>query len=170
MSEVPQTPPPPSGTGGSSSSGGVNADQMKAAVRSAHPYDLGIMAAGALTFLLSLIPTYYTANAPGFSDNYNAWHGFWGWFATILALAAAAILAATLLARLSLPFPVRLTVLGLFALALVFTIVAGLTWAGTDTGGEDPGKYAGHGFIYWLSLIVILAGLALSFLRKDARD
>ncbi|MGI8701587.1 MAG: hypothetical protein ACR2JU_10350 [Nocardioidaceae bacterium] len=156
MSEIPQTPPPPSGNGGSSSSGGVNADQMKAAVRSAHPYDLGIIAAGVLTFLLSLIPTYYTLDVGGLGDNYNAWHGFWGWFATILALAAAAILAATLLARMSLPFPVRLTVLGLFALALICTIIAGLT--------------RGHGLIYWLSLIVLLAGLALSFLRKDARD
>lgn len=183
MSETPQTPPPseppPPGSGGATptgrSSGGYNADQMKAQVQSTNPYDLGIIAAGVLTFILSLIPSYYTASAGGLGDNFNAWHGFWGWFGVLLALIGALLLAARLFGNVTLPIPLRLTVLGLFAAALLFTIIAGLTWAGVDTGaaeaaGVDVGKFTGHGFIYWLCLILIAAGTALSFLRKDATD
>lgn len=179
MSETPQTPPPseppPPGSGGASSptgrsAGGYNADQMKAQVQSTNPYDLGIIAAGVLTFILSLIPSYYTLDAGEISDNLNAWHGFWGWFAAVLALAGAGLLAARLFGNVTLPIPLRLTVLGLFAAALVFTIIAGLTWAGHDTGGADVGDFTGHGIMYWLCLILIAAGTALSFLRKDATD
>jgi hypothetical protein len=192
MTETPQTPPPPEppppgsggatgqpasnyepaqGTGGGATgrpAGGYNADQMKAAVQSSNPYDLGIMGIGLLVFLLSLFPTYYTYDIGGFSGSFNAWHGFFGWFAAVLALAGAAILAAHLLAKVVMPFPVRLTVLGIFAVALICVIIAGLTWAGRDTGGVDVGKYTAHGFTYWVSLILIAGGTALSFLRKDA--
>lgn len=172
MSETPQTPPPsesnPPSTGQPAIS--FNSDQMKAAVQGTHMYDLGIIGAGVLAFLFSLIPSYYTAHVGPFHDSFNAWHGFWGWFAAILALAGSGILAARLFARVTLPFPVRLTVLGLYAASLICTIIAGLTWAGADTGGVDIGKYTGHGFMYWLSLIVIVAGLALAFMRKDTAE
>jgi hypothetical protein len=173
MSETPQTPPPsepppPSGSGRPASS--MNADQMKAAVQGANQYDLGIIAAGVLVFLLSLFPGYYTFDVGAVDGSYNAWHGFFGWFAAVLALAGAGLLAARLFANVSLPFPTRLTVLGLFGAALLFVIIAGLTWAGQDTGGVDIGKYTGHGFTYWLSLILIIAGGALAFMRKDAND
>ncbi|MDX6296546.1 MAG: hypothetical protein QOI51_403 [Nocardioidaceae bacterium] len=180
MSETPQTPPPPEppppGSGGATggptgrSAGGYSSDQMKAAVQGTDRYDLGIIGAGERAFRLSLIPGYYTASVPGFSDNFNAWHGFFGWFAALLALVGAGLLAARLFANVTLPVPLRLTVLGLFGAAFVFTIIAGLTWAGLDTHGVDVGKYTGHGVIYWLSLIVILAGGALAFLRKDVPD
>jgi hypothetical protein len=145
-----------------------NSDQMRAAVQGSHHYDLGIMAAGVLAFLFSLIPSYYTAHSGPFSDSFNAWHGFWGWFAALLALVGAAILAVRMLGKMAMPFPVRWTVLGLFVASLICTIIAGLTWAGIDTHGIDVGKYTGHGVMYWLSLIVIAAGTALAFLRKDA--
>jgi hypothetical protein len=176
MSETPQTPPPteppPPGSGGATGrpSGGYNADQMKAQIQSTNPYDLGIIGAGALTFILSLIPSYYTANSGPFSDNFNAWHGFWGWFAVLLAVVGAGLLAARIFAGVTLPVPLRLIVLGLFGAALLFTIIAGLTWAGLDTHGVDVGKYTGHGVIYWLCLLLIAAGTALAFLRKDATD
>jgi hypothetical protein len=185
MSETPQTPPPmeppPTGSGGATgasgpttpagrSSGGYNADEMKAKVQGTNQYDLGIIGAGLLAFILSLIPSYYTANSGPFSDSFNAWHGFWGWFAVVLALVGAGLLAARLFGNVTLPIPLRLTVLGLFAAAFLLTIIAGLTWAGLDTHGVDVGKYTGHGVIYWLCLIVIAAGTALAFLRKDATD
>ncbi len=168
MSEVPQTPPPPSGTGGSSSSGGVNADQMKAAVRSAHPYDLGIIAAGVLAFLFSLF-SYYTYSAGIGSASTSAWHGFFGWFAALVALAVAVLLALHLMGIRPLDASLtRLVALAGFALATLCVILALFVVPGGDLGGIGIDK--GHGIGYWLSLIAILVGLALSFLRKDARD
>jgi hypothetical protein len=171
MTETPQTPPPaepPPPAASRRPAVNVNADQMRAAVKTTHQYDLGIIAAGVLAFLFSLIPSYYTAHAGPFHDSFNAWHGFWGWFAAVLALAGAAVLAARLIAGVAMPFPVRWTVLGLFGVSLLCTIIAGLTWAGADTGGADVGDFTGHGVMYWLSLIVIVGGLALSAMRKDA--
>lgn len=168
MSEVPQTPPPPSGTGGSSSSGGVNADQMKAAVRSAHPYDLGIIAAGVLAFLFSLF-SYYTYSKAIGSGSTSAWHGFFGWFAALVALAVAVLLALHLMGIRPLDASLtRLVALAGFALATLCVILALFVVPGGDLGGIGIDK--GHGIGYWLSLITILVGLALSFLRKDARD
>jgi len=141
---------------------------MKAAVQNTHQYDLGIIVLGLLAFIFSLIPSYYTADVPGLlSDNLNAWHGFWGWFGAVLALAGAALLAAEVLMNMAMPMPTRLVVLVLFGLGLLCTIIAGLTWAGYDTHGVDVGKYTGHGFSYWACLILILAGTVLAFLRTE---
>jgi hypothetical protein len=184
MSETPQTPPPveppPSGSGGTSgrAAGGYNADQMKSAVQGANPYDLGIIAAGVLAFIFSLF-AYYTisVNVSGLgagSDSASAWHGFFGWFAALLAVAASAVLAATLFAKVKLPFPVRLSVLIAYGVALLCVILALFIIPGkVDCNGisqcEDAYDY-GHGVGYWISLIVILVGTVLAFLRKDAEE
>jgi hypothetical protein len=101
------------------------------------------------------------------SATFSAWHGFFGWFAAFVAFAAAVLLAASLVAKLTLPVPIRLVVLGGFALALLcallaFVIVPGNT-GGADGFGVKVSK--GHGFSYWLSLLVLLAGTGLSFVR-----
>lgn len=177
MSETPQTPPPseppPSGSGGGTgrAAGGYNADQMKAQVQSANPYDLGIIAAGVLAFIFSLF-AYYTASVSisgvgSSSVSESAWNGFFGWFAAVVALAASAALAAALFAKVRLPFPLRLAVLVAYGVATLCVLLALLIIPGkVDTPGVD----FGHGFGYWVSLIVIVAGLVLSFLRKDATD
>jgi hypothetical protein len=177
MSETPQTPPPmeppPTGSGGATNrpGGGYNADQMKASVQAANPYDLGIIATGILAFIFSLF-SYYTVSysAAGFggvSGSESAWHGFFGWFAALLALAASAVLAAALFARVRMPFPVRLAVLVAYAVAALCVIIALFVIPGkVDAAGIDWG----HGIGYWLSLIVILVGTALAFMRKDAVD
>jgi len=175
MSEVPQTPPPPPGSGGSSSSGGMNADQMKAAVQSAHPYDLGIIAAGVLAFLFSLF-SYYSVSAVGVSRTYSAWHGFFGWFAALVALAVAVLLALHLMGIRPLDAAMtRLVALAGFGLATLCTLLALFVVPSGpyDCQGVSACEDAvnrGHGFSYWISLLLILAGLALSFLRKDATD
>lgn len=172
MSETPQTPPPsepppPGSGGGSRSAGNYNADQMKSALQGANPFDLGVMGAGVLAFIGSLLP-YYTVHIAGLGGgSATAWHGFFGWFAALLALAGAGILAAWVFAKVSFPFPIRLTVLGIFGVSLICVIIAGLTWPGAPSGSGD---LTGHGFGYWLSLVVIIAGGVLAFMRKDATD
>lgn len=125
-------------------------------------YDLAIIACGVLAFIGSLLP-FYTVHHFG---SETAWHGFWGWFACLLALAAAALLVLPYLG-VRLAIPVRLVTLVMFVVALICDIIAGLTWPGAPSGSGD---LTGHGFGYWLSLIVIIIGTALAFLRKDATD
>ncbi len=185
MSETPQTPPPseppPAGSGGATgasgptgptgrSAGGYNANEMRSAVQGTNPYDLGIIAAGILAFIFSLFSYYkvtYSAGGFGASGSESAWHGFFGWFAALLALAASAALAARLFARVTLPFPLRLAVLVAYAVAAVCVILALFIIPGKVSA---PGIDWGHGIGYWISLIVILAGTVLAFLRKDATD
>jgi hypothetical protein len=140
------------------------------------PYDWGILAAGFLALVFSWF-SYYTVKVSFLglsrSDSEGAWHGFFGWFAALLALAAAALLAIHLFAPSArLPFPLRLTIFGGFALALVFLIIAAFVTPGAASaselsaaaGGRVSVDY-GRGVGFYLSLIVILAGGVLSFLR-----
>ncbi|MBA3233609.1 MAG: hypothetical protein H0T17_06650 [Propionibacteriales bacterium] len=162
---------------------------MKSTLQNAHKYDLGIIAAGLLAFLFSLFP-YYKASVQANGDpsglgmavdgdigTWNAWHGFFGWFAALAALAAAGVMIARLLGVGLDASMTRLIALAGFAVA---TVCALLTFVvnplpGTE-GKQDLGagvsfEYAkGHAWGFWLSLLVILAGLALSVMRKEAKD
>ncbi|MEJ7689805.1 MAG: CRISPR-associated protein Cas5 [Nocardioidaceae bacterium] len=173
----PAQPTPSSGQPTPRGSGGMSGDQMKATMQNAHKYDLGIIGAGVLAFIFSLLP-YYTVSVDGgpllnVSESGTAWHGFFGWFATLLALAAAVVLVLHLLG-VTLPVPTRMTVLGMFAAALLCTIVAFFVFPGApDCQGFKACEDAvnlGRGIGYWLSLLAIIGGLALSVMRKDARD
>jgi hypothetical protein len=125
------------------------------------PYDWGILAAGFLAFIFSLF-SYYTASFAGISASESAWHGFFGWFAALLALLSAGLLAVQIFAPATkLPVPVRLTVLVGFAVAALCVILAGLIDAESLPSQVSSGRGAG----YYLSLIVILAGGVVSFLR-----
>jgi hypothetical protein len=125
------------------------------------PYDWGILAAGFLAFIFSLF-SYYTASFAGISASESAWHGFFGWFAALVALLSAGLLAVQIFAPATkLPVPVRLTVLIGFAVAALCVILAGLIDAESLPSQISSGRGAG----YYLSLIVILAGGVLSFLR-----
>ena len=83
----PTPDPTPSGT---TSSGAITSGQAVDTLKGAHRLDLGVIGAGVLVFLGSLLP-YYTVSVDGFgasaSSSVNAWHGFFGWFAAVLALA-----------------------------------------------------------------------------------
>jgi hypothetical protein len=136
--------------------------------------DWGIIAAGLLAMLFSFFGYYkYTVKIDGFgssSATFSAWHGFFGWFGALVAFAAAAVLAANLIAKISLPFPVRLAVLGGFALALLCAILALFVVPGNTSGVNGLGVHLdkGHGFSYWISLVVLLAGTGLAFVRFTA--
>ncbi|WP_375481023.1 hypothetical protein [uncultured Jatrophihabitans sp.] len=150
-----------------------------------NPLDWGILGAGVLAFILSFIDFYDGADVSyrGRSttvdtDGASAWHdvvggGFFGWFAMVFAIAGAVLVALALFRpQVKLPVPARLAGLGLFALALLFEIIAIFVTPGADAyGGDVPGGYSvdtNHGFGFWASLIVIIAGLALSLMRFQA--
>jgi len=125
------------------------------------PMDWGILAAGLLAFIFSFV-TYYSYSFGPLSRDFNAWDGFFGWFSTLLALFSAALLAVHLFApQVQLP-TVRSVVLTGFALAALSVIIAGFVDSRDISG---TGIHSSRGAGYYLSLIVILAGTALSYLR-----
>ena len=154
------------------SSGGTHLDgaQAKAAFSGAHKFDLGIIAAGIVTFFASMLPYYtYSVSAGGFSSSasVSGWHGFFGWFGALLALVGAGLVVAKILG-VSLPVPVAIAVLGCFGLALVCTILALFVFPGGSCPDLNVGGFScdtGHGFGYWLALLATLAGTGLAFLR-----
>lgn len=152
---------------------------MKSAVRGANIFDLGIIGAGILTFLFSFLP-YYTVHISMFgqsvSESANAWHGFFGWFGALLALAGAAVIALPLMG-ITPRVPPRIGSVVLFGLSLLCVIIAGLTWpaaseaqGAAESAGIDMGDLTGHGVGYWLSLIVLIIAAALALLRKDSKS
>lgn len=128
------------------------------------PMDWGILGAGVLAFIFSFV-SYYSYSVSGYSGSasLNAWHGFFGWFAMLLALIGSAAVALELFApQVRLPFPNRLIGLAAYALAVICVILALFVVPDPyGVGGLDKG----HGVGYWISLIVIIAGAVLSFLR-----
>jgi hypothetical protein len=182
---APQAAPsaPAAGTGRPASS--MTGDQVKTAFQNANRLDLGIMAAGLLAFIFSLFPYYsYSSNlsnvtgagALGIFDtsfHRSAWHGFFGWFGVLLALAGAVLVLLPLLG-VRLGLPTRTAALGLFAAATLSTLLALLIIPGkADCQGVkacDQAVSYGHGFGFWLTLLAIIAGLVLCVMRKDAVD
>lgn len=171
MSDSAPPPSQPSGPTGSSRPGGGSP------LAGANQLDLAQIGAALLMFIASLLPFYnYSVDGgegiPGFDESVsvNAWHGFFGWFAVLLALGAAGVLVAALFAKVAIP-SMRLMVLGLFAAAAIFMLLALLV----VPGGGDSEAFgisidSGHGFGYWLALLLSLGAAALAFMRKDATD
>ncbi|MGH8961539.1 MAG: hypothetical protein ACRDWT_10065 [Jatrophihabitantaceae bacterium] len=135
--------------------------------KSVNQLDWGILGAGVLAFIFSFVSYYtVTVSGGGFSatGSENAWHGFFGWFAMFCALAGSALVAMVLFApQVKLPVPARLAGLGLYTVATLCVILALFVFPGGSYSG--PGIDEGHGFGYWISLIVIIAGLVLSLMR-----
>ena len=164
-------------TASTSSTSSFDASAATATLKSAHPLDLGSIGAGLVVFIASLLP-YYTVSVEvmdiSSGASANAWHGFFGWFGALLALAATGILVARLLGVLpALPVPVRTAVLGLFAVATLCTLLALFVTPGGDCddsimAGACDMIDQGHGVGYWLALLATIAGTALAALRRSA--
>ena len=155
-----------------------SSQQTRPSLAEAHRFDLGIAGAGLLAFIGSFLP-YYTVSVDmmGFSASVsaNAWHGFFGWFGALLALAGAALLVVRLLGvALPLPVPVRTAVLALFGLAAVCTLLALVVTPGGDCDDIAFLDTAcdmidqGHGVGYWLALLATVGGTALAAVRRSA--
>jgi hypothetical protein len=160
-------PPPPPGQYGAPPGGGNLGGRPGFDPKNVNQLDWGILGAGLLAFIFSFI-SYYTVSVGGFSDSASAWHGFFGWFGTVLAVLGALAVAMELFApQVKLQWPNRMVATILFALATLSTIIALFTNAyDTDGAGALGIKVdSGHGFGYWASLIVIIAGTVLSLMR-----
>ncbi len=169
----PAAPAAPAAPAGSASSGSqYDFDQAKQTLQGAHKFDLGIMGAGVVAFIASLLP-FYTISVSagplgGGSDSVNAWHGFFGWFAVLVALAASVVVALALLNVVKLPMPVHQIAAGGFVLALI-CLILGL-FVDPNGGCGGAGAFGikcdiGRGVGYWLALLAVLAGTGLSVLR-----
>ena len=182
----PQGPPPqgpPPGQWGPPPGGGQGSGAFDP--KSVNPLDWGSIAAGVLAFIFSFV-SYYTASVdvsgtcpPGTQSaventdypSASAWHGFFGWFGTLLAVVGAVLIAMALFApHVKLPIPTRLAALGAFAVATLSTLLAlfitpGQDGASASFGGCKVEASVGHGVGYWVSLIVIIAGLVVTLMR-----
>jgi hypothetical protein len=146
-------------------------------VSRSHPFDLAIMACGAVAFLASFLP-YYTVSIEGFDIGFgggaaNAWHGFFGWFGAVSALAGAVLLALHLAGRAPL-VPVRPAVLAAMGLAAASTLAAVAVIPGWDCGSDSVMAAVcdvvdlGHGVGYWTALAATAVGTALAAVRRSA--
>lgn len=172
-------PPPPAGQWGPPGSGAPASFDPK----SVNPLDWAIVGAGVLAFIFSFVDFYDGADvssgvqsATVNSGALSAWHdviggGFFAWFAMLFAVLGAAAVAVALFApQVRLPVSNRLAGLALFSVAALFEIIAIFV-----TPGDSGTIYArnfdvslNHGFGFWISLIVIIAGLVLSLMRLQA--
>lgn len=176
-SPPPAAGPPPGYSPPPATGGGMTGDQITSTFKNANQLDLGIIGAGVLAFLFSLFPYYtYSVSAFGFSESvsWSAWHGFFGWFGAFVALGVAVLLVLRMFGVVPETIPVRLISLAGFGvstlcLLLALFIIPGSADCGGNKACEDAIDF-GHGIGYWLSAIVIIAGLVLSFMRKDAED
>ncbi|HEY3529275.1 MAG TPA: hypothetical protein VGK78_09000 [Nocardioides sp.] len=168
-SATPPPVPPPAAAQQGAQPGGATYDfsEAKKTLQSANRYDLGIMAAGVVAFLAGFMPFYtISVNVGGFggSGSWSAWHGFFGWFAVLVALGGAVVVALSLFNVVSLPAPTHQIAAGAFGLALLCLILALFVNPLPSCGGV-PGCDTGHGFGYWLALLVVLAGTGLAVIR-----
>jgi hypothetical protein len=139
-----------------------------------NPLDWGILAAALLALIFSFF-SYYTGTASGTfggqklstTRHEDAWHGFFGWFGVLLALAAGIVLAVLLFVpTVKFPFPARLVVLGGWALALIFVIISAFVTPDKASGiPQGVSVDYGRGFGFWLALILIIIGGVLAYLR-----
>jgi hypothetical protein len=130
--------------------------------KSVNPLDWGILGIGAIVFIFSFFD-YYSWSLGPFSVSWSAWHFghglFIAWFAMVIGVAAAALVALELfMPTVKLQMPNRLAALGLFAISLVLYVIA-------IFAHSDFGPSGGHGFSFWLSLVLVAAGLVLSLMR-----
>jgi hypothetical protein len=167
-------PPPPPGQWGPPPGGGQPAFDPK----NVNPLDWALVGIGAVLFLFSFFE-YYTASIASYSDSSGAWHfgdgGFIGWFAFIAGLAGAAVVALNLFVpSFKLPLPTYVAAMGLFALSTLLYLLGFIVIGPDDSacGGNSQCENLvddafSFGFSYWLSLILVIAGVVLALMRSQ---
>lgn len=174
-SENPPPPPPPGGQWSPPPGGGGH---QAFDPKTVNNLDWGILGIGFLVFIFSFISFYsgakVTCGGQSISvsgGSSSAWHeifggGFFGWFAMFFAVLGAVAVALELFApQMKFPVANRLAALGLFALALLFEIIAIFVTPSESAFGCSAS--IGHGAGFWISLILILAGTGLALMRAQ---
>ncbi|SHM08969.1 hypothetical protein [Actinacidiphila paucisporea] len=156
----PPAPPPNAGGPSGTSFDPASVDRL----------DWAILGIGAVVFVFSFFD-YYSwdfGNQLGIdipSVSWGAWHFdhglFIAWFAMVLTVLGAAVLAVSLFApAVTLPSPARALSFLAFAAGFVLYLVA--IFAHSDFG---PG--GGHAFSFWISLILAGAGSVIALMRAQ---
>ena len=159
----PAPPPPPPGQWGPPP-GGPAGPGGSFDPKTVNPLDWALLGIGLLVFIFSFFD-WYTFDCGRFcgSVSEGAWHGFFGWFAVLCVIAATVLIGLELfMPAFKLPIANRLAALGLYAVALLCVILAIFIIPGY-LGIDVPGSSKGHGFGFWVSLILVLGGLVVSF-------
>jgi len=131
---------------------------------SVNPLDWAILGVGLLVFIFSFVD-YYSWDFMGISVGWNAWHFdhglFLAWLAMVVTVIGALVLAVGLFVpTVNLPSSPRvLSVLG-FAIGFVLYIIA-------IFAHDDFGPGGGHGFGFWLSLVLAAVGGVLAVMRAQ---
>jgi hypothetical protein len=145
-------------------------------VSNVDPLDWALFGVALVAFIFSFLSFYTATVSATFAGRHisqsaheNGWHGFFGWFAVLLALLASALVAVLIFApQVKLPASGRLIVLGAYAVATLFIIIAIFVTPGTSGSNDLPVGLSvdyGRGVGFWITFIAILAGLVLAFLR-----
>ncbi|MDT4970476.1 MAG: hypothetical protein QOG22_619 [Pseudonocardiales bacterium] len=164
-------PPPPGNPYGAPGGSPYGAPGPGFDPKSVNPLDWGIVGAGFLAFIFSFVSFYTYKGKSGFggSESWSAWHGFFGWLAVLLAIIGSALVAVSLFApQVKMPVPARLVALGCYAVATLSLILALFVvpnYLGVGGSAYDKAINEGHGVGYWITLIVVIAGLVLSLMR-----
>jgi hypothetical protein len=163
-------------------------------VASVNPLDLTLVVGGVVALIFSFFE-YYTveltqrfqtqlcdndpipasAKAICSGTSASAWHGLFGWFGAVLLLVAAVFVVVQVFAphTMSPHAPTRLITLVLCGAGLLCTVIAlfviphgdaGDALQGSDLTLDDVFDF-GHGFSYWLILVVAAAMTAIAALR-----
>jgi hypothetical protein len=149
--------------------------------KSVNPLDWAALGLPVLALIFSFF-SYYDYSPKGSCDSSvggnlcdgignSAWHGFFGWFAILLALIAAALIAIELFApQAKLPVPARLAALGALVLSVIFTLLALLiipdgSYKGLTIPSDSSEVDAGVDWSYWIVLILLIAAAVVTFLR-----
>jgi hypothetical protein len=174
--EAPTAPAAPARSAGSGSYQ-FDADKAKETLQGAHKFDLGMMGAGLLALIGSWLPFYtISVSVSGFggaSDSVSAWHGFFGWFGVLIALATSVAVALAVFGVVKLPMSLAQIAVAGFGLALLLLL---LTLFVDPSGGcHGIGSLGvkcdiGRGIGYWLALLAVLGGGALAVMRMRESD
>ncbi len=130
------------------------------------PFNLGALAAGGLTLLLSFIPFFYRVSVDGdeelgisgLADGINAWHEL-GVLAMLLFILAVAVVAVKVFAPEVVPagIPASLVALVLGVLSLVFLLLYALTVGPDIPAFASDGVSAGLSFTGYLQFVTTIA-------------
>jgi hypothetical protein len=130
---------------------------------------LMVIALAVLVFSFFEFYTYDPAGGGCCGVTNGAWHGFLGWAAVMLILIAGVGVAAAVLApRPMRRIPVRLIAVILAAFALLFLVIAIFVIPDGEYQGvtiSSDATDSGHGFSFWIILILAVVFLALCVTR-----